>query len=150
MDVKTVRIGGESGRESAEFAGSHAGFDVVVGLEPAAGVVIPIAGKIAERGLAGESAGGLLRVFVFGLNFFDASGGVGGSGVFGIDLPERRMIFDGPVHQGLSDGGIVDFAVAVPAVADEVDDDVACEAGTVFKSEAADAYDGVYIFAVDV
>ena len=50
----------------------------------------------------------------------------------------------------LRDGGIVDFAVAVAAITDEVDDNVAAEFGAVFGGEMADAHDSVGIFGVDV
>ena len=53
--------------------------------------------------------------------------GVGCASVFGVDLPEQRMLFDFFVEQGLGDGGIVDFTVAVTTVADEIDDDVGAE-----------------------
>ena len=42
------------------------------------------------------------------------------------------MLFDLFVEQRLGDGGIVDFAVAVTAVADEVDDHVSAELVAVF------------------
>ena len=60
------------------------------------------------------------------------------------------MVFDFLVEQGLGDGGIVDFAVTVAAVADEVDDDVGAEVVAVFGGEAGDADDSIHVFAVDV
>ena len=77
-------------------------------------------------------------------------GCVGRADVVGVDFPQRRMVFDLFVEQRLGDGGVVDFAVAVAAVADEVDDDIGAEAVAVFGGEAGDADDGVDIFAVDV
>jgi hypothetical protein len=47
------------------------------------------------------------------------------------------MAFDLRVAQRLGDGGVVDFAVAVAAIADEVDDDVGVELVAVFGGEAA-------------
>ena len=60
------------------------------------------------------------------------------------------MLFDLFVEQGLGDGGIVDFAVTVAAVADQVDDHVGAELIAVFGGDAGYADDGVDIFAVDV
>ena len=60
------------------------------------------------------------------------------------------MLFDFFVEQRLSDGGVVDFAVAVAAVADQVDDNVGAEPVAVFGGDAGDADYGVYIFAIDV
>ena len=60
------------------------------------------------------------------------------------------MFFDLLVEQRLRDGGIVDFAVTVAAIADEVDDDVGAELVAVFGGEAGDADDCVDIFAVHV
>ena len=60
------------------------------------------------------------------------------------------MVFDFLVAQRLRDGGIVDFAVAVAAIADEVDDDVGAEIVAVFGGHAGDANDCVGVFGVDV
>src|SRR5580692_3823091 len=60
------------------------------------------------------------------------------------------MLFDLFVEQRLSDGGIVDFAVTVAAVADQVDDYVGAELVAVFGGEAGYADYSVHIFAVDV
>ena len=67
-----------------------------------------------------------------------------------VELVERRMVLDGGVAAGLGDGGVVDFAVAVAAVADEVDDDVGVEAVAVFGGDGGDADDGVGVLGVDV
>ena len=60
------------------------------------------------------------------------------------------MFFNPLVEQRLGDGGIVDFAVAVTAVADQIDDDIGAELVAVFHGQASDANDGVDVFAVDV
>ena len=78
------------------------------------------------------------------------AGGVGCSDVVGVDFPQRRMLFNLLVEQRLGDGGIVDFAVTVAAVADQVDDHVGAELVAVFGGEAGYADYGVHIFAVDV
>ena len=60
------------------------------------------------------------------------------------------MFFDRLVHQGLRDGGIVDFAVPVAAVTDEVDNDVGAEAIAIIDGESRDANDCVNVFGVYV
>src|ERR1700682_4111911 len=60
------------------------------------------------------------------------------------------MILDALVKERLSDGGIVDFAVAVAAVTDDVDDYVAAEGRAVFRGKFSDAHDRVRVFGVDV
>ena len=97
-----------------------------------------------------DAASLFLRGFELG---FDGGGlrlRVGGADVVGVDFPERRMLFDLLVEQRLRDGGIVDFAVAVAAVADQIDDDVGAEFVAVLGGDAGDADDGVNVFAVDV
>jgi len=60
------------------------------------------------------------------------------------------MILDALVEERLSDGRIVDFAVAMAAVTDDVHDDVAAECRTVLRGKFSDAHDGVRVFGVDV
>ena len=60
------------------------------------------------------------------------------------------MILDALVEQRLGNGGIVDFAVAVAAVTDDVHDDVAAERRAIFRGEFSDAHNGVGVFSVDV
>jgi hypothetical protein len=91
-----------------------------------------------------------LRGFELGFDCGGLGGRIGGADVVGVDFPERRMVFDFFVEQRLGDGGIVDLAVAVTAVADEIDDYVGAEFVAVFGGDAGDADDGVDVFAVDV
>ena len=79
----------------------------------------------------------------------DFGGGVDADALC-VELVERRVVFDGGVAARLRDGGVVDFAVAVAAVADEVDDDVGVEALAVLGGDGGDAHDGVGVFGVDV
>ena len=60
------------------------------------------------------------------------------------------MVLNALVEERLGDCGIVHFAVAVAAIADEVDDHVGTEFGAVFGGEAAYAHDGIGIFTIDV
>jgi hypothetical protein len=91
-----------------------------------------------------------LRGFEFGFNCRGLGGGIAGANVVGVDFPERRMVFDFLVEQRLRDGGVVDFAVAVAAVADEIDDHVSAELVAVLGGDAGDADYSVDVFAVDV
>ena len=65
-----------------------------------------------------DAAGFFLRSFELGLDGGGLSLRVGGTDVVGVDFPERRMLFDLLVEKRLGDGGVVNFAVAVAAVAD--------------------------------
>jgi hypothetical protein len=70
--------------------------------------------------------------------------------LLGVELIERWAIFDDGVSAGLGDGGIVDFAVSVLSVADEIDDDVGVEAVAVLCGDGGDSHDRVGIFCVNV
>jgi hypothetical protein len=72
------------------------------------------------------------------------------TGLLRVELIERRMIFDLCVAQRLRDGGIVDFAVAVAAVSDEVDDHIGVELVAILGGEGGDADDGSRVLGVDV
>ena len=93
--------------------------------------------------------GGLLRLGEFGLKLAHASGDIDAE-LLRVELGERRMALDAAVAQRLGDGGVVDFGVAVTAIADEVDDHVAVEGVAVFGGKRGDAHDGSGIFGVDV
>ena len=93
----------------------------------AAVILVPIFGQVAHQRLLGDFASIFLRGFEFG---FDGGGlrwGVGRADVIGVNFPQRRMLFDFLVEQRLGDGGVVDFAVTVAAVADQIDDNVGAE-----------------------
>src|SRR5260370_39089427 len=72
------------------------------------------------------------------------------AGAFGINPPKRRMVLDSLVEERLSDGRIIHFAVAVAAVANEVNNNVAAKSSAIFRSEPANAHYGGGIFRVDV
>ncbi len=135
---------------------------VVVGRERAAGEVVPVVGELVET-LHDEGVG-LLRVLgVFGIGLCRALlgveqllldggdlGGDVGVELLCVDLVERRVVLDEGVAARLGDGGVVDFGVAVAAVADEVDDDVGGEGVAVVGGEGGDADDGFGVLGVDV
>ena len=60
------------------------------------------------------------------------------------------MILDALVEQRLRDGGIVHFAVAVAAIADDVHHNVAAKCRAILRGKLSDAHDRVGIFRVDV
>ena len=70
--------------------------------------------------------------------------------VFGINFPEWRVLFDRFVHERLGDRGVVHFAMAVAAIADQVYDNVAAELVAVLRCDASDSQDSVDILAVHV
>src|SRR5438045_943178 len=60
------------------------------------------------------------------------------------------MVPDALVEFWLGNGRIVHFAMAVAAVADDVDNHVAAELRAVFRGHSPGAHDGIGIFAVHV
>ena len=69
---------------------------------------------------------------------------------FGIDLMQRRMIFNSRVANRLRDRGIVNFAVAVSAISHEIDYHITAEGVAILSCESRDAQHGIRIFGVDV
>ena len=97
-----------------------------------------------------DAAGLFLGGFELGADGRGLSLRAGGANVVGVDFPERRMLFDLPIKKRLRDGRIVDLAVAVTAVADQIDDHVGAERVAVLGSHTGNAHDGINVFAVDV
>jgi hypothetical protein len=67
-----------------------------------------------------------------------------------VELVERRVVLDERVAARLRDGGVVDFAVAVAAIADEVDDNIGAELVAIVGGDGGDAHDSFGVFGVDV
>src|SRR5256885_12568905 len=109
----------------------------------------PIIGEFAQIGNFLD----LARLALFPLVFL-ANSVPGGrridADLLRVNFPERRMTFDALVETRLRDGGIVDFAMAMAAVADQVDHDVAAEFSAIFGGEPAGANHSIRIFGVDV
>src|SRR5262249_37896209 len=105
--------------------------------------------ELAKAGLLGKLAGFALLVFIFFLHRFDQRSGVDAN-FLRVDLPELLVIFDAVIEQRLGDGGVVDFAVPVATVGDEVDDDVAAESGAIVGCNLSYAHDGIGIFSIYV
>ena len=72
------------------------------------------------------------------------------TGALGVNLPKRRMILDAFIEKRLRDGRIVDFAVAMAAVADDVHDHVAAKRGAILGGDFAHAHNGIRVFRVHV
>ena len=102
-----------------------------------------------RRGFVFAAVGFLLGFVEFVAELLDWCGGVDAD-LLRVKLVERRVVFDLCVAEGLRNGGVVDFAVAVAAVSDEVDDDVGVELVAILGGEGGDADDGGGIFGVDV
>ena len=150
MNVEAVGIRGQALGENRYLLGQKSGLNFVIGLVRAAEIFIPVLGKLAHQGFLLDAAGLFLRGFELGANGGCLGLRVDGADVVGVDFPQRRMFFDFLIQKRLRDGGIVDLAMAVTAVADEIDDHVGAELVAVLGGEAGDAYDGVDVFAVDV
>src|SRR5208337_4314153 len=149
MDVKARGHTHKSVGNFREAFGGQAGIDFKGGIVFAVVIGRPVIGQFAELRDFGELARFALLLCKFLLDGLGDGLGVDAD-VIRVDFPKRRMVFDARVEERLSDGGIVHFAVAVAAVADEVNDHVGVEFGAIFRGEAANAHDGVGIFGVDV
>src|SRR5438477_517049 len=68
----------------------------------------------------------------------------------GVDFLHRLVARDLLVHQRLGEHRLVRLVVAVPAVAEHVDDDVALEVLAIFGGDARDVDHGLGIVAVHV
>ena len=148
MDVEALGIRRQALGEFRQFRAGDAGGLLVVGIVAASEVVIPVFGKIAHHRLLGELRGGFLRGLEITLDdgglirdIFDADS-------LGVNLIQRGMFFDRLVHQRLRDGGVIDFAVTMTAITDEIHDNVVAEFVTVFGGDPGDAHHGIDIFAI--
>ncbi len=149
VDVEALGCCRERGGEGGNFGEIEAGARVIVVVERAAVVRLPVVTNIEEAGLAVRRGGCLLLFEEATLRVRDLFGGVDAD-LFGIDLEEGRVVLDLGITKGLGDGRVVDFGVAVATIADEVDDDVGVKGLAIFGCEGCDADHGCGIFGVDV
>ena len=149
VDVEAGGCGGEGSGEGGDFGGVEAGAGVVVGAERTAVVGLPVVGDREHLRLMRGAGGGFLLFEEFGLDEGGFGGGVDVE-LLGVELVEGRVVLDFGVAEGLGDGGVVDFGVAVAAVTDEVDDDVGVEGLAVVGGEGGDADDGFGVLGIDV
>src|SRR5216684_2505778 len=149
MHVEALGYANKRVRDFREFCGVEAGVRLVFGLETAPVVGRPVFRQLPQVRNFFDFAGFALFLFVFLTNAFDDLHRLNADAL-GINAPERRMILDAVVEARLGHGGVVDFAMAVAAVADEIDHDIAAKLRAIFGRELSDAHDGVRIFAIHV
>src|SRR5664279_1503281 len=147
MDVEAGRSAhkaiGDFGEHLVRQTGVHFVFRILF----AEIIVRPVFGKLSEPWNLSELTGLALIFFVLFLDGFDDSIS-GNSGGLRVNLPERWMILNALIESRLRDGGIIDFAMTVAAIADEVDHYIRVKFGAIFGSEAANAHYRVRIFRV--
>src|SRR5215469_42352 len=113
-------------------------------------ITVPVLWEFPQERLELDTPRFFLRRLELSLDGVGASLAVGGRDIVGIDLPQRRMLFDLLVKQRLSDRGIVDFAMAVAAITNQINHHIGPEIIAVFGSHARNPDDGVAILGVDV
>src|SRR5271170_2683571 len=149
MGVEARGRAHEACRDFGNLFARQSGIDLIGGVVLAEVIGRPIVRQFAEMRNFGELAGFTLFVLIFPSDSFRDRRGVD-AGLRGIELPERRMVLDAFVKARLSDRGVVDFAVAVAAVADQVDDHVGIEFCAIFRGDAPNAHNRVRIFRIDM
>ena len=149
VHVKASRRANQPVGDFGELLPAEAGVHLKCRVVLAVVVGSPISRQFAEKWSLCELRGFALLLFVLFLDRFRDGRGID-SGVLCVQLPQRRMIPDALVEARLGDGGVVDLAVAVASVADQVDDYIGVKFGAVFGGEAADADNGVGILGIDV
>src|SRR5271165_950384 len=149
VDVEGLRDAHETVRDFGDFVRSEAGVNFVFWFVFAVMVGSPIVRQSSKLRHLGEFARFDLVFLVF---FADAiDDGIGGNGdALGVDLPELGMLLDAVVEERLRDGGVVDFAVAVAAIADQIDDDIGVEFSAIFGGQAADTNNSVGVLGIYV
>src|SRR6185437_1493712 len=125
------------------------GVDFVFGLVDAAFEIAPVIGQLPETRNFFEGDGFFLCGLEFGAHFGSGAGGIDAS-FFGVKFPEGRMSLNFAVAQRLRNCGVVNFAVAVAAIADEINHDGTVEGVAIFDGDSGDADNGVGIFGVDM
>ena len=152
MDVEALRNPRQRIGNLAQFRRVESGIDFVFRHPAPAGELRPVFRQGAHGGLLFQFARVLLGGFEFGPDFFVDSRSRGriGANALAVKLPQRWMVLDLAIEQRLGDGGIVHLAVAVAAIADQVDHHVAVKAIAIFERQRAHAHHRLGIFAVDV
>jgi hypothetical protein len=149
MDMEIARVVGEAVADFLHGCRAEPGVHLVFRLVGSADVVGPIAGKLGQRRTLLHLGGLLLRFCQRRLELLDPCRGIRAD-LLGVELIQCRMRLDFGVAQGLGDGGIVDLAVPVAAVTDQVDDHIGVEGVTVFHSQGGDTHGGVGILRIHV
>ena len=99
--------------------------------------------------LLGRSAAGDEGLIEFLAHLGDDRTGVE-SILAAIDLPQRRMFFDFCVETRLRDGGVIHFAVAMAAEADQIDHHITRELCAIIGGNFPHADNGIGVLSIDV
>ena len=151
MDVEALRHGGQPLGVALHLAFGEAGLHFVVRVVPAAAEVLPVLGKRGELGPRGHLLGLVLGVVQLLLEaLLELFGALLQAVVLGVDLVEARVLADRLVEHRLGDRRVVDLAVAVAPVADEVDHHVGAELVAVVDGDLGHPHDLLRVLAVDV
>ena len=150
MNVEAFGVRGQLRRKLGQFLGRKTCFNFELRLVQPAEIAVPVFGQVTHRGLGLRTLGLLLRFFELGFDGIGLRLSIGCADVVGVDFPQRRVVFDLLVEQRLRDGWIVYFAMAMAAIANEINDDVGTELVAIFSREARDADNCVNVFCIDV
>ena len=149
VNVEALGPGGESGHQRSKFFDRRARLDFVRGIVAAAKVRRPVRRQRGERHALGDR----FRLLLGGAVIRADTSGHGlaiEAGARREHLPQRRMILDRLVHPGLRDRRVVDFAVTVAPIADDVDHHIAVEHVAELDGEACHAHDRGQVLAIHV
>src|SRR5205823_7382256 len=82
-------------------------------------IFIPIIRQVAHHWLLTYMRGAFLSCLNLRLDRIGSRFRIFNSSIFGVDLPQRRMLLDRLVQQRLGDGGIIDFTMPMTPVSDQ-------------------------------
>ena len=148
-----VKIGGITGKplgQASQLFGRNSGFHFVLRLVTPALIFVPVVGQSPHHRLLANVTGALLRCFKLCFDRICARSRILNSGIFGINLPQWRMLFDRLIEQRLRDGRIIDLAVTMTPVSNEIDNNIAAELVAILERHAAHANDCIHVFGIDM
>jgi hypothetical protein len=143
--------GGEMSRDAPGAPGCRGGdvTHLLGGQEPLPAVVEPVLGRLERLGARVRGGVGVVHGLAHG-----AALRLGGAALRGqallVQVQRGRVARDGGVHERLREGGLVQLVVAVPAVAHQVDDDVALEVLPVLARQLKHAHHRLGVVRVHV
>src|SRR6266704_2829084 len=141
VNLKTFGHANQAVGDLRQLLASQDGIHFVLRFVAAMRIRRPVFGELAEMRDLFQGAGFDLLFLVFLANGFGHGRRVN-SGTLRINFPKRGVILDAFVKLRLSDGGVIDFAMAVAAVSDDVDHYVAAESGAILGRNSSDAPNG--------
>src|SRR5260370_2773079 len=150
MNVKIRRISRQPFGELRQLVRGDRSFYFVLRFMAAAKKCAPVIGQLTQQRFLAQATGSLLCVFEFGFDGVGSRSRVFDIHVFGVNLPQRWMVFDGFIKLRLGDGRVIHFAVAVTPVADQIDDYVVGEGVPIVQGHAADSYHRVNVSCIDM